>query len=104
MTDKPWSLREFRTASEFFVVHYLTLMATVKVLEKKHEAENHANVAVCVAVVYIGTSLVPRPLPDFISQPWRKIGRRPGSKTTSRTGSGELGQYVMWTRFVLTDP
>ena len=26
------------------------------------------------------TSLVPRPLPDFISQPWRKIGRRPGSK------------------------
>ena len=28
-------------------------------------------------------SLVPRPHPDFISQPWRKIGRRPGSKTTS---------------------
>ena len=23
-------------------------------------------------------SLIPRPLPDFISQPWRKIGRRPG--------------------------
>ena len=23
------------------------------------------------------SSLVPRPLPDFISQPWRKIGRRP---------------------------
>ena len=39
-------------------------------------------------------SLVPRPLPDFISQPWRKIGRRPGSKTTSRTGNGGLGQYV----------
>ena len=31
-------------------------------------------------------SLVPRPLPDFISQPWRKIGRRPG-----RTGNGGLG-------------
>ena len=31
-------------------------------------------------------SLVPRPLPDFISQPCRKIGRRPG-----RTGNGGLG-------------
>ena len=30
-------------------------------------------------------SLIPRPLPDFISQLWRKIGRRPGIKTTSRT-------------------
>ena len=30
-------------------------------------------------------SLVPRPLPGFISQPWRKIRRRPGIKTTSRT-------------------
>ena len=29
-------------------------------------------------------SLVPRPHPDFISQPWRKIWRRPGGKTTSR--------------------
>ena len=36
-------------------------------------------------------SLVPRPHPDFISQPWRKIGRRPGIKTTSRTGNGGLG-------------
>ena len=25
------------------------------------------------------SSLVPRPLPDFISQPWRKIGRTPGT-------------------------
>ena len=25
-------------------------------------------------------SLVPRPLSDFISQPWRRIGRRPGIK------------------------
>ena len=47
--------------------------------------------------------LRPRPLPDFISQPWRKIGRRPGSKTMSWTGNGGLGQYVMWTRFVLTE-
>ena len=36
-------------------------------------------------------SLVPRPLPDFISQQWRKIGRRPGTNTTSRTGNGGLG-------------
>ena len=52
-------------------------------------------------------SLVPRPLPDFIPQPWRKIGRkigrRPGIKTTSQTGNGGLGHYVMWTRFVLTE-
>ena len=48
-------------------------------------------------------SLVPRLLSDFISQPWRKIGRRPGIKTTSRTGNGGLGQYVTWTRFVLTE-
>jgi len=48
------------------------------------------------------SSLVPKPLPDFIPQPWRKIGRRPGIKTTSRTGNGGLGQYVTWTRFVLT--
>ena len=44
-------------------------------------------------------SLVPRPLPDFISQPWRKIGRRPGTNNTSRTGNGGLDSYVMWTRF-----
>ena len=41
-------------------------------------------------------SLVPRPLPDFISQPWRKIGRRPGIKT--------MQNYVTdrkwWTRLV----
>jgi len=33
-------------------------------------------------------SLVPRLLPDFISQPWRKVGRRPGIIATSRTGNG----------------
>ena len=46
-----------------------------------------------------GSSLVPSPLPDFISQLWRKIGRRPGTSTTSRTGNGGLDSYVMWTRF-----
>jgi len=40
---------------------------------------------------HFDNSLVPRPHPDFIYQPWRKIGRRPGSKTTSRTGNGGLG-------------
>ena len=45
------------------------------------------------------TSLVPMPLPDFILQPWRKIGRRPGTITTSRAGNGGLDSYVMWTRF-----
>ena len=35
-------------------------------------------------------SLVPRPLPDFISQLWKKIRRRPGIKTTSQTGNGGL--------------
>ena len=29
-------------------------------------------------------SLVPKPLPDFILQPWRKIGRRPDTNTTSQ--------------------
>ena len=43
------------------------------------------------AVESLRASLVPRPLPDFILQPWRKIGRRSGIKTTSRTGNGGLG-------------
>ena len=36
-------------------------------------------------------SLVPRPLPDFISQPSRKIGRRPGIIAMSWAGNGGLG-------------
>ena len=36
-------------------------------------------------------SLILRPLPDFISQPWRKIGRKLGIKTTSQTGNDGLG-------------
>ena len=39
-------------------------------------------------------SLVPRPLPDFISQPWRKIRRRPGTNATSRTGNGGLEKQM----------
>ena len=45
------------------------------------------------------SSLIPRLLSDFISQAWRKIMRRPGTNTTSRTGNGGLDSYVMWTRF-----
>ena len=33
----------------------------------------------------------PGHLPDFISQPWRKIRRRPRIKSMSRTGNGGLG-------------
>ena len=40
------------------------------------------NIVVC--------SLVPRPLPGFILQPWRKIGRKPGTITMSRTRNGGL--------------
>ena len=35
-------------------------------------------------------TLVPMPCPDFISQPWRKIGRRPGNIATSQTTDGGL--------------
>ena len=44
-----------------------------------------------ISHVRICSSLVSRPHPGFISQPWRKIGRRPEIKTTSRTGNGGLG-------------
>ena len=36
-------------------------------------------------------SLIPRPLPDFISQLWRRIRRRPGIIATSWAGNGGLG-------------
>jgi len=48
-------------------------------------------------------SLVSRPLPDFISQPWRKIGRRPGIIDMSRTGNGGLGQYKPGPCYVLPE-
>ena len=35
------------------------------------------------------SSLIPWPLTDFISQPWRKIGRRPGVIATSQTENGD---------------
>ena len=47
-------------------------------------------------------SLVPRPLPDFILQLWRKIGRRPGNITASRTRNGGLGYYEPSPHYVLT--
>ena len=39
-------------------------------------------------------SLVPRPLPDFVSQLWRKIGRRPGTITTSQKWWTQLVRNV----------
>jgi len=41
--------------------------------------------------VFSYPSLFLRALTDFISQPLRKIRRRPGIKTTSWTGNGGLG-------------
>ena len=40
--------------------------------------------------MYLG-SLVPRPLSDFISQPWRKIGRMPGIIAMSWIGNSGHG-------------
>ena len=44
-------------------------------------------------------SLIPRPFPDFISQLWRKSSRKPVNITTSWTGNGGLGYYIMLTWF-----
>ena len=52
---------------------------------------------ICMENMECDLSLVPRPLPDFILQLWRKIGRRPGIKTTSRIGNGGLGFVMMAT-------
>ena len=45
-----------------------------------HHMQLHWPTSLCLC-------LVPRPHPDFISQSWRKIGRRPGIKTTSQMDS-----------------
>ena len=37
-----------------------------------------------------GCSLIPRPLPDFISQLWRRIGRRPEINAMSWARNGGL--------------
>ena len=49
-------------------------------------------------------SLVPRPPPDFISQLWRKIGRRPGIIATSRARNGGHGYYKPSSHYVLGSP
>ena len=41
------------------------------------------------------TSLIPRPLPDFISQLWRKISRKPCTITLSLIRNGGLGFIMM---------
>ena len=40
---------------------------------------------------YKSTTLAPRPLPDFVSQLWRKIRRRPGIIAMSWVGNGGHG-------------
>ena len=47
-------------------------------------------------------SIVLRPLPDFISQLWRKVRRRPGIIATSQAGNGGLGEYIPNSHYVLT--
>ena len=49
------------------------------------------SICTCQGTNLVYSSLIPRPLPDFISQPWRKVGRRPGNITTLWTGNGGLG-------------
>ena len=44
----------------------------------------HMDGAHCQRLLWWFTSLVPRPLPDFISQPWRKIGIKSGSGLGTR--------------------
>ena len=44
-----------------------------------------------ILALLTGVQPHPRSFPDFISQPWEKIGRRPGIITTSRTGGGGHG-------------
>ena len=39
----------------------------------------------------------------FISQPWRKIGRRPGNIATSRTRNGGLGYCKPSPHYELTE-
>ena len=69
-------------------------------VEQLQPAIIHYGICVCRLLWYLSSlaqemyiaSLIPcRSLPDFISQPWRKIRRRSGIKTTSRTGNGGLG-------------
>ena len=46
-----------------------------------------------VAAWLLYCSLILRPLPDFIAQPWRKIRRRSGIIATSWTGNGGFVTY-----------
>ena len=60
-------------------LHALTLAACSYVLPYWHGS------------TALAISLIPRPLPDFISQPWRKIERRPGIIAMPQIGNGGLG-------------
>ena len=43
-----------------------------------------------------GSSLVPRPLPDFILQPWRRIWEWPGDKARRKEGGGLWNGKVLF--------
>ena len=65
-----------------------------------HAGLEKSTLLLCITVrALVKFSLVLRPLPEFISQSWRKIGRRPGTNDKSRTENGGLDSYVMWTWF-----
>ena len=69
----------------------LSLLTTA--IEKTSVEGRHSFVVIRQKISFStqGSSLIPRPLPDFISQPWRKVRRSPGIKTMSRIGNGGLG-------------
>ena len=48
-------------------------------------------------------SLVLRPLPNFISQLWRKIRRMPGNIATSQAWNGRLGYYELSPHYIPTE-
>ena len=48
-----------------------------------------------IRINLVYNNLVPRPLPDFISQAWRKIRRRPGIKTTQNYVTDRKWWFVL---------
>ena len=84
-----------RTEANYHMVGFSSKLVPLKIHSKMTLSEVIQTIAKVttngqrISVAF--ASLVPRPLPDFISQLWRKIGRRPGIKTMSQTGNGGLG-------------
>ena len=70
-----------------------------------HEVCSYLNVVFCTWGI---SRLVPRPLPDFFLQPWKKVRRRPGIIATSRARNSGLSLYwvyfrpMTWTQYYVT--